>query len=158
DRVRRKLEPQHALSAPAGLELDDIPDDLLADYTLATKEVELLTPGAPHARTAPPELVDEAAAQGSNNWAIAPSRTATGRPILPTDPPRGLLAPSTRYAVHLEAPGYQVMGAGELHLPGVTLGHNDQAAFGITIFPADHADFYVYALNPENPRQYRYDG
>ena len=41
---------------------------------------------------------------------------------------------------------------------GRHLGHNDKAAFGITIFPADQADLYVYELNPENPRQYRYDG
>ncbi len=159
DRIRRKLEPDHALAAPDGLDLADIPADLLANYTLGTKDVEFTPPGAPPAKTAQaPELVDAAAAQGSNNWAIAPSRTATGRPILASDPHRVLVAPSIRYVVHLDAPGYQVMGAGELHLPGVTLGHNDKAAFGITIFPADHADFYVYELNPENARQYRYDG
>jgi penicillin G amidase len=159
DRVRRKLEPDHALALPAGLDLSDIPADLLADYTLATKDVEFAPPGAAPAKAAAPAaLVEEAAAGGSNNWAISGSRTATGRPILASDPHRVLVAPSIRYVIHLEAPGYKVMGAGELHLPGVTLGHNGTAAFGITIFPADHADFYVYELNPENPRQYRYDG
>jgi penicillin amidase len=159
DGVRRKLEPDHALALPDGLDLTDVPADLLADYTLGTKETEFTPPGAPPAKAAAsPELVDAAAAQGSNNWVIAASRSATGRPILASDPHRVLVAPSIRYIVHLDAPGLQVMGAGELHLPGVTLGHNDKAAFGITIFPADHADFYVYQLNPENPRQYRYDG
>ncbi len=159
DRVRRKLEPDHALSLPEGLDLSDVPADLLADYTLGTKEPEFAHPGAPPAASAAPrEMADEAAAGGSNNWAIAGSRTATGRPILASDPHRVLVAPSIRYVVHLEAPGLKVMGAGELHLPGVTLGHNETCAFGITIFPADHADFYVYELNPENPRQYRYDG
>ena len=78
--------------------------------------------------------------------------------MLASDPHRVLVAPSIRYVVHLEAPGLKVMGAGELHLPGVTLGHNETLAFGITIFPADQADLYVYELNPENPRQYRYGG
>ena len=159
DGVRRKLEPDHAPALPAGLDLSDIPADLLADYTLGTKEPEFAPPGAlPPKATQALELVDAAAAQGSNNWAIAPSRTATGRPILASDPHRVLVAPSIRYVVHLDAPGIQVIGAVEPHLPGVTLGHNATCAFGITIFPADHADFYVYELNSENPRQYRYGG
>ncbi len=157
DGVRRKLEPDHALALPDGLGLSDIPADLLADYTLGTKEPEFVAPGAPPPQSAAtPELADSAASQGSNNWVIAPSRTATGRPILASDPHRVLVAPSIRYVVHLDAPGLAVMGAVEPHLPGVTLGHNAACAFGITIFPADHADFFVYALNPENPRQYRY--
>ena len=77
-------------------------------------------------------------------------------PILASDPHRVLVAPSIRYVVHLDAPGLSVMGAGELHLPGVTIGHNGRIAFGITIFMVDQADLYVYELNPENPRQYRY--
>ncbi len=97
-----------------------------------------------------------AATHESNNWAISGSRTANGRPILANDPHRVLVAPSIRYIVHLEAPGLSVAGAGELHLPGITIGHNARVAFGITTFMADTADFYVYALNPENPRQYRY--
>jgi penicillin amidase len=157
DRVRRKLEPAHVANPPAGVDFDDIPADLLADYTLGTKDVEFVPPGgAP--RAAPIAELEEAATQGSNNWVIAPHRTATGRPILASDPHRILVAPSIRYIVHLEAPDFAVMGAGEPHLPGVTLGHNGTAAFGITIFPADHADFYVYELNPDDPRQYRYDG
>lgn len=159
DRLRRKLEPDHALTLPDGLDLSDVPADLLADYTLGTKEAEFTAPGAAAATAAAvPELADEAAAQGSNNWAISGARTASGRPILASDPHRVLIAPSIRYVVHLEAPGYQVMGAGELHLPGVTLGHNATCAFGITIFPADHADWMVYELNPQNRSQYRYDG
>ena len=48
------------------------------------------------------------------------------------------------------------MGAGELHLPGITIGHNEKIAFGITTFMVDQADLYVYELNPENARQHRY--
>ena len=58
----------------------------------------------------------------------------------------------------MNAPGLSVIGAGEPALPGVTIGHNDKIAFGITIFPIDQEDLYVYELNPANPHQYRYNG
>ncbi len=148
DRLRRKLEPEHELIVPEGLDLAEIPADILADHVLATQTVSFAAAGA---RTPTGE-------EGSNNWAIAPSRTATGRAILASDPHRVLVAPSIRYIAHLDAPGLKVIGAGEPHLPGVTIGHNERVAFGITIFPVDQEDICVYELNPQNPRQYRYAG
>jgi penicillin amidase len=157
DAIRRRLEPEHKVEAPDGLDARDVPADILADYTLATKEMAFVAPGAPPPPERPAsESAEEAAAQGSNNWAISPSRTATGRAMLASDPHRVYLAPSLRYVVHLDAPELKVMGAGELHLPGVTIGHNERIAFAITVFMADQADLYVYELNPQNPRQYRY--
>ena len=156
DRIRRRLEPDHAIGVPEGLDPADIPADILADYVLATCEVSFPPAAAADAELA--VLAEAAVMQGSNNWAIAPGRTATGRPILASDPHRVLGAPSIRYLVHLDAPGLTVMGAGELHLPGVTIGHNGRIAFGITTFMVDQADLYVYELNLDNPRQYRYAG
>ena len=161
DRLRRKLEPEHALRIPEGLNPADIPPDILEVYDLATKAVTF-TPSDGAARVDETEPLAsrtaEAAAEGSNNWAIAPSRTATGRAMLASDPHRTLVAPSIRYLAHLNAPGLSVIGAGELHLPGVTIGHNGAIAFGITISMIDQEDLYVYELNPKNPRQYRYAG
>ena len=59
--------------------------------------------------------------------------------------------PSLRYIVQLKAPGLDVIGAGEPALPGVSVGHNDTIAFGLTIFAIDQEDLYVYDLNPANP-------
>jgi penicillin amidase len=163
DRLRRKIEPPHALSIPAGLDPCDIPADVLKDYQLGTKDVTF-TPDAPKPTAALDasqhlaDLATEAAAEGSNNWVISPGRSATGHAVMANDPHRTLGAPSLRYLVQVSAPGLDFIGAGEPSLPGVTLGHNDRIAFGITIFPIDQEDLYVYALNPENPRQYRYDG
>jgi penicillin amidase len=154
DRIRRKLDPEREVIMPEGLDPSVVPADILADYTLATKEVTFGAQPAPAA--SPSEQAEAAAARGSNNWVVAPSRTATGRPILASDPHRVLTAPSIRYVVHLDSPDLKVMGAGELHLPGVTIGHNGHISFAITVFMADQADLYVYDLNPENPRQYRY--
>ena len=157
DRLRRNLEPPHQRVIPDGLDPADVPEDVLADYFLGTKEVEFWPPGQTPA-PAKHQASEEAATHGSNNWVVAPHRTATGRAMLASDPHRVLGAPSIRYLCHLEAPDLSVIGAGELHLPGVTIGHNGTIAFGITIFPADQEDLYVYELNPKNPRQYRYQG
>jgi penicillin amidase len=93
--------------------------------------------------------------EGSNNWTISGSRTDTGKPLLANDPHRVLALPSLRYMVHLTAPGWDVIGAGEPGLPGVALGHNEQIAWGFTIFGLDQQDLYVEELNAANPLQYK---
>ena len=94
--------------------------------------------------------------EGSNNWVIAPAKSATGRAIMANDPHRAYSEPSLRYISHLDAPTLHVIGANEPALPGVSLGHNDSIAFGYTIFPIDQEDLYIYQLNPDNPNQYKY--
>jgi acyl-homoserine lactone acylase PvdQ len=96
--------------------------------------------------------------EGSNNWVVAPTRTATGRAMLANDPHRQLGVPSLRYVVGLNAPGLNIIGAGEPALPGVSIGHNADIAFGITIFAMDQEDLYVYELNPKAQGSYRYKG
>ena len=163
DRLRRKIEPPHALSLPAGLDPCDVPGDVLGDYNLGVKDVTFAADApkptaALDARQHLADLATEAAAEGSNNWVISPARSATGHAVLANDPHRTLGVPSLRYLVEVNAPGLSFIGAGEPALPGVTLGHNDKIAFGITIFPIDQEDLYVYQLNPQNPHQYRYQG
>jgi len=95
---------------------------------------------------------------GSNNWAVSGKRTETGSPFLANDPHRALQIPSLRYWVHLVAPGWNVIGGGEPALPGVSIGHNEHGAWGLTIFAADQEDLFVYDLDPDDPRRYRYQG
>jgi penicillin amidase len=91
----------------------------------------------------------------SNNWAVAGSRTATGSALLANDPHLGLGIPSPWYLVHLEAPGYNVIGASLAGLPGVVIGRNQHIAWGITAMGADVQDLYV--LQPDG-QGYRHDG
>jgi penicillin amidase len=93
---------------------------------------------------------------GSNNWVVSGKLAAGGRPMLANDPHRAQSVPSLRYWVHLVAPGWNVIGGGEPEIPGVSIGHNEVAAWGLTIFATDGEDLYVYATNPANPREYRY--
>jgi len=96
--------------------------------------------------------------EGSNNWTISGALTATGKPLLANDPHRVIAEPSLRYIVHLVAPGWNVIGAGEPGLPGVADGHNEDIAWGFTIFGLDQQDLYIEQINPNNPEEYRTDG
>jgi penicillin amidase len=145
--LRNRLEPEREVVVPDGLDLSLIPEDVLAVYELGTT---------------PPVFEGDAVGvgkppEGSNNWVVSPSRSATGRPILANDPHRALSVPSLRYVAHLSAPGMDVIGAGEPALPGISIGHNGQIAFGLTIFSIDQEDLYVYETNPESPDEYRYE-
>jgi penicillin amidase len=141
--LRRVREPQTGLRVPDGLDLHVIPDDVLRVYRLATTQ---------------PGMEPRDGLDGSNNWVIGPSRTASGRPLLANDPHRAVSLPSLRYIAHLSAPGLDVIGAGEPALPGISIGHNGRIAFGLTIFPIDQEDLYVYRTNPSDRREYAYRG
>ncbi|MFO0998344.1 MAG: penicillin acylase family protein [Alphaproteobacteria bacterium] len=151
DRLHKGLQPSWTPEIPEGLDPHPIPPEVLKTYLLATEPNVLTTadPGFP---------LDVAAAEseGSNNWALSPRRTTTGRAILASDPHRIHEQPSLRYIAHLVAPGLDVIGAGEPAVPGVSFGHNDRVAFSLTIHPSDQEDLYVYELDPADPDRYRY--
>jgi penicillin amidase len=165
------LHPGNPDLCPAeGLDLGVITDEVIALYE-ETRSAPRFSPedivtSAARAATADPrspvgswpfrlEPVPSSS-QGSNNWAVSGRLTRSGFPLLANDPHRTLEIPSLRYWVHLSAPGWNVIGGGEPALPGVSIGHNDSGAWGLTIFSADQEDLYVYKTDPENPARYRY--
>ncbi|MCY3774608.1 MAG: penicillin acylase family protein, partial [Candidatus Aminicenantes bacterium] len=93
---------------------------------------------------------------GSNNWVISGRLSESGYPIMANDPHRAQSAPSLRYWVHLVGPGWNVVGGGEPEIPGVSIGHNEYGAWGLTVFPTDSEDLYVYQTDPSDPNRYRY--
>ncbi|MFL5615487.1 MAG: penicillin acylase family protein [Gemmatimonadaceae bacterium] len=84
--------------------------------------------------------------EGSNNWVVSGTKTASGKPILANDPHRAITNPGVRYITHLIAPGWNVIGAGEPASPGVSIGHNERIAFGLTIVGMDQQDIVVEPL------------
>lgn len=94
--------------------------------------------------------------EGSNAWAIAASKSATGRPILAHDPHTPYDVPSLRLIVQVTAPGLDFIGAGFPQEPGISRGHNDQIAWGSTDFAANLGELYVYETKPGDPDMYRY--
>jgi penicillin amidase len=155
DQVRYGLQPQWETKVPEGLD-PCLPADVLRVFALATQEVHINRTATNRAATVREPVHDNA--EGSNNWTIAPAKSATGRPILANDPHRAYSTPSLRYIAQISAPGMSIIGAGEPALPGISIGHNGTIAFGLTIFDVDQEDLYVYEVNPENAREYRYKG
>ncbi|RSZ61401.1 penicillin acylase family protein [Corynebacterium hylobatis] len=149
ENLRSVREPKSTHPTPGPDLYEHLSDKVLDVYRLAFAPVDFGDGTAPAEETAP---------SGSNNWVVAPSRTATGRPILANDPHRAVTLPSLRYLTHLEAPGLSVIGAGEPNLPGVSIGHNRHVAYGLTIWAVDHEDLYVYELHPEDDERYLYNG
>ena len=147
DQFRVQLQPAWEIRVPAGLD-PCLPANVLNTFSLATSGVQF------QGTTKSSDQAND----GSNNWTIAPSRTATGRPMLASDPHRAYSTPSLRYIAHVSAPGLDIIGAGEPSLPGISIGHNGTIAFGLTRFYIDQEDLYVYELNPDNGREYRYRG
>jgi penicillin amidase len=131
-------DPPRAFSPAPGLDLAGIDASVLAGYTAASKSPTFTLPA--------PE---------SNNWVVDGQLSASGKPLLASDPHRAITVPSLRYLVHLHAPGWNVIGAGEPALPGVALGHNEHIAWGITIVTTDQADLYVEDTHPTDPTQYK---
>jgi penicillin amidase len=162
DWLRRELDPETPPVLAEGFDPCSVPVAALERaYALATDPPRFPRAAVPAA--APPSALfplraPHEAAYGSNNWAIAGSRTATGRPILASDPHRAHGAPSLRYLVHLKAPGLDAIGAGEPFLPGISIGHNGTIAFGLTRFYMDQEDLYVYETSPDDADAYRYRG
>lgn len=103
-------------------------------------------------------LEADAFAMGSNNWVVSGSKTERGFPFLANDPHRLQAVPSLRYWVHLNAPGWNVIGGGEPVIPGISIGHNDHGAWGLTIFSTDFEDIRVYNLHPQDPEKYWHKG
>lgn len=109
-------------------------------------------------RSAMPSDSGGIAEPGSNNWVVSGRMSSTGKPVVANDPHREVTNPSLRYIVHLVAPGWNVIGAGEPPFVGVAIGHNDWLAWGLTIVGTDQEDVYVEEVNPANPNQIRFRG
>lgn len=103
--------------------------------------------------------------KGSNNWAIGPSRSARGKPLLANDPHLGLTAPAVWYFARLQAPAARVqglalpaldvIGATLPGLPFVVLGRGARLAWSFTNTAPDTQDLYLEQINPADASQYR---
>ncbi|MFZ5723455.1 MAG: penicillin acylase family protein [Pseudomonadota bacterium] len=82
----------------------------------------------------------------SNNWVIAPQRTARGASILANDTHLLLQHPPLWMAIQLRAPGYQAAGVALAGIPGVVAGYNGRVAWGMTMVMADSQDLFVEQL------------
>lgn len=95
--------------------------------------------------------------KGSNNWAVAGSRSVTGMPILAGDMHLTLSLPAIWYEAHLITPTTNVYGVTFPAVPGIVEGITPTIAWAFTNTGSDQIDTYRVELNEEGT-QYRFDG
>jgi len=94
-----------------------------------------------------------AASQQSNQWAVSPARSATGNAFYCGDPH---VPWREELETHFNCPDLNFAGSGI----GVFcfVGFNEHLAWSETTDFPDTGDVYIEKLNPNNPRQYQYEG
>lgn len=132
----------HPVTVPAGIR-----------YSPTIGEGALRAAAAAAPFLQPPDL-----AQGSNAWSVGGERSASGRPLLASDPHLALALPSIWYEAHLEGGDYAVTGVTFPGVPGVVIGHNAHIAWGITNALNDVQDLYIERFHPDDPLRYEWRG
>ncbi|RMG87266.1 MAG: penicillin acylase family protein [Bacteroidetes bacterium] len=95
---------------------------------------------------------------GSNNWAVAGSKTASGNPILCSDPHLRLTLPSVWYEMQIHTPEMNAYGVTLPGLPGIIIGFNENIAWGQTNVAWDVLDWYQIKWTDETKEKYWLDG
>lgn len=124
--------------------------DLFVPYPDSAPVIVEATTGRRVAARRTPE--GEPTATASNAWAIGPSHTRSGKPILANDPHLTLSAPSIWYLAGVHAPGYEVVGATIPGLPVIVLGHTADHGWGFTNGAIDDVDYVQERITPDTAR------
>lgn len=96
--------------------------------------------------------------EGSNNWAVAGNKTASGYPILCNDPHLALTLPAIWYEMQLVSPEVNVYGVTLPGTPAVIIGFNQSLAWGVTNAGSDVLDWFEIKFKDEKRAEYFYDG
>jgi penicillin amidase len=94
---------------------------------------------------------------GSNNWAINGALSASGFPMLATDPHQPHSIPNTFFYSHLSAPNWDAFGASFPGVPYFMMGHNRDVSWGLTTGFVDTYDVFVESEAPGNTQSYTVD-
>lgn len=92
---------------------------------------------------------------GSNNWVLAGTRTASGRPLLANDPHLGAQMPGLWFLAHLRGGTLDAVGATLPGLPGIVIGRNQRIAWGVTNTGPDVQDLFIERVNARNEVLYQ---
>jgi len=96
---------------------------------------------------------------GSNSWAVAGARTASGRPLVAGDPHRALDTPNCYYQNHIACPEFDAIGLSFPGVPGFPhFGHTRRVAWCVTHAMADYQDVFVERFDPTDPSRYDFRG
>lgn len=96
--------------------------------------------------------------QGSNAWAVMPSKSTSGNALLFQNPHISFYGPAQYYEGHLYSEeGLNFSGAARYGFPFPYLGHNEYLGWSYTDNDIDNGDLYKETFNhPSNPLAYKY--
>jgi len=94
---------------------------------------------------------------GSNNFAVAPSKSNSGHVLLANEPDLSLSLPSIWHAEHLHSDKKNVMGVTVPGTPVILIGFNDSIAWGVTNSPRDQVDWYSVTFRDQSRNEYLYN-
>jgi len=95
---------------------------------------------------------------GSNNWAVAGTKTRSGSPILCNDPHLGLNMPGLWYEMQISTGTSNSYGATFPGAPAVIIGFNDSCAWGVTNAGRDVKDYFEISFRDSTMKEYWYNG
>ena len=90
----------------------------------------------------------------SNNWAIAPQNSRSGKSLLANDTHLPLSMPSVWNFVHIRSPKFQAAGVSIAGVPAVVAGFNGKLAWGMTMVMGDNQDLFLEQVKREGGRLY----
>lgn len=90
----------------------------------------------------------------SNNWAIAPQNSRSGKSLLANDTHLPLSMPSVWNFVHIRSPKFQAAGVSIAGVPAVVAGFNGKLAWGMTMVMGDNQDLFLEKVKREGGRLY----
>ncbi|WP_225775028.1 penicillin acylase family protein [Pseudomonas sp. Marseille-Q5115] len=86
----------------------------------------------------------------SNNWALAPSRSRSGKSLFANDTHLPIGLPSAWNFVQIRAPKFQAAGVSLAGVPAVVAGFNGKLAWGMTMVMGDNQDVFLERVKREN--------
>ncbi|MBM3934964.1 MAG: penicillin acylase family protein [SAR202 cluster bacterium] len=95
---------------------------------------------------------------GSNNWVVAPSRSASGAAMVASDPHIAFGAANCWYEAHFSGGAFNAVGSGYVGVPGILFGRNDRIAWGITNNICSQRDLYAEKTDAAHTGHFLYDG
>ena len=97
---------------------------------------------------------------GSNQWAVAPSKTKSGKAMLFANPHQPWYGPGQWYEAHSRSDeGLNISGSCFFGSPFPSMGHNEHLGWTYTVNEPDNADVWRVTFDDEtNALNYHYDG
>ncbi|MFT5223007.1 MAG: penicillin amidase, partial [Glaciecola sp.] len=126
-KVSPSPDPRLPVTSPPGTLMGKVIDRLAGDMALLSEALPL--EGA------------------SNNWALAGSRTASGKVLVANDPHLTASTPAYWYLAHVSTPDWSVAGASLVGAPSIVAGHNGHAAWSVTAGRTDSTDLFLEQID-----------